>query len=556
MTSRLSSFSPLLRYLLTGAAVVLASTLHAQHQPTGWVDQIDANGTIYGWVEDEDAPRAQMVVHIYRDANAYFGGTYVGTAIANSPHDGNLCRCHHGFRFTLPENVRNGPHYIYVHGIDLSGDANAAIGNGNPFPTIVNVTSYDNCWLHVTGGINQVGPASNASIVGGRPNNKLPAFQAKTLSSQPWTGTGLGWYQAGTGPITVTAAPRMAGAISSITWDNVEFLNSGGHGAAMQFIAHDSLHSELHNPTEAGSQADDAFAWYSQSLVNLNSISDDINTPDPISKSHIYQHGSSSALQLLENSNGSLRTTSRMAFYVPKNPVPVFDGPAKPPDTIFNKQYAYNPHSANDAFYSLYWENTADTATHDIAPPDTLPTAIYENTEAISDYTLNKTITFGVPGYSNLNNVMVWNASVSLPANFTPHDFQLVAYPDHVRFRANPASRTLYYDPATQTEYDDGHGQPSWAIIAVSAENRYAMALYSRDKAGMASCGQFVQQSPTHTGLENPAGSWIEIGTGTNLGDPLLVAGTTVGIHGYVIIGTLADVKASIRQLYLINPAP
>ena len=74
------------------------------------------------------------------------------------------------------------------------------------------------------------------------------------------------WYQRGETAIQVTCAPRLAGAVSSIIWDNVEMIDSGGHGCGLQYILHDSYNgqgaTELYNPTEAGSAADDSFSWY------------------------------------------------------------------------------------------------------------------------------------------------------------------------------------------------------------------------------------------------------------------------------------------------------
>jgi hypothetical protein len=91
--------------------------------------------------------------------------------------------------------------------------------------------------------------------------------------------------------------------------------------------------------------------------------------------------------------------------------------------------------------------------------------------------------------HPTLNNVMIFNASFTLPLGTNPHDFQLVAYPDHVRFRVDSASRTLTYEPSTSppTENDvttapSGNASPpTAAVIAVSAEVDLPL-LFTRDK--------------------------------------------------------------------------
>jgi hypothetical protein len=143
--------------------------------------------------------------------------------------------------------------------------------------------------------------------------------------------------------------------------------------------------------------------------------------------------------------------------------------------------------------------------------------------------------------------VLIFNASLNLPAGTNPHDVQLVAYPDYVRFRSAGASRTLTYDSATGSEIDvttQPNGVTPGAVIAVSSESRYAIALYTRQ----ANVGQYFVQDP-HA---QPT-SHIVLGTGTN---GTLTAGTTFVLHGYVIVGTLADVEASAGALYSINSPP
>ena len=173
----------------------------------------------------------------------------------------------------------------------------------------------------------------------------------------------------------------------------------------------------------------------------------------------------------------------------------------------------------------------------------------YEGTEPISDYTLDKTIKFGVPNHPNLKNVLIFNTSITLPAGITPNDFQFVGYPDHIRFRVDTGSRTLTYKPASPSVETDVTGQQNGtsqgAVIAVSAEDRYAIALYSRQT----DVGQYLCTGSTRSiRISHSARRWHNPGT--------LIAGTTFTLHSYVIVGTLHDVEASLVELYSVNPPP
>ena len=65
---------------------------------------------------------------------------------------------------------------------------------------------------------------------------------------------------AGTSEIVITTTSRVAGAIHSLTWNGLEFIDSTDHGRQMQSAANFDANSrfvpETFNPTEAGSRFD------------------------------------------------------------------------------------------------------------------------------------------------------------------------------------------------------------------------------------------------------------------------------------------------------------
>jgi hypothetical protein len=536
--------------LLLATPVICPAT-----SPIGYLDNIDSNGTVYGWAQDPDSPNTAISVHVYSG----YPGTLLGSSVANYYHD--VVAGSHGFRFTIPENWRAISNTIYVYGIDVTGDSNKAISNGNPYPVSVNVSANDNCVTHRAGGTYQIG-RTVTSLAGGRPSNRNSAFAAKAIISSKWVGTGLAWFQCGDTTIRLTCSPRIAGAVSSIQWDNVEFLDTGGHGAALQYIEHDTLSGELYNPTEAGSNADDAWSNFNESLVNLVTLTAAQNPLDPYNNTHFYQHGSSSLLQTFTNVSSIITTKSRPAFWVPRSPYAQYYAYPKPTNTIYGVDWCwrnpravpprtepYNPpgFNANEAFYSDYGpkppNSTATTATHSVAAPDALDNALYNTVEPISDFTLNKTVKFGVTGHPNLNNLIKFAGSIVIPSNAQPPaNFQQVIYPDAQRFHKHAGSRTLTYNPVTHTETNvtsQPSGITSYAVIATDSQNRYAIAQYTRQ----ANAGMWWVQDAT----------FINFGVGTN---NTLSVGTTVPLTTYVIVGTLADVKRSVDEVYTINPPP
>ncbi len=69
--------------------------------------------------------------------------------------------------------------------------------------------------------------------------------------------------KAGQSDIVITTTKRLAGAVHSLTWDGVEFIDSADHGRQLQSASSfncgkPGFHPECFNPTEAGSRHDGA----------------------------------------------------------------------------------------------------------------------------------------------------------------------------------------------------------------------------------------------------------------------------------------------------------
>jgi len=105
----------------------------------------------------------------------------------------------------------------------------------------------------------------------------MPPLLALLLLAQPEPAVdGDATIRAKAGPseIVVTTTGRLAGAIHSVRWNGVEFIDSFDHGRQMQSAcsfdcAKPGFHAECYNPTEAGSRRDGRGATSTSQLLRL-----------------------------------------------------------------------------------------------------------------------------------------------------------------------------------------------------------------------------------------------------------------------------------------------
>lgn len=88
----------------------------------------------------------------------------------------------------------------------------------------------------------------------------------------------------GDGQIVITTTDRLAGAIHSLTWRGLEFIDSHDHGRQLQSAASfdcargGEFWAECYNPTEAGSRADGAGEHSTSRLLKLSADGRELRT--------------------------------------------------------------------------------------------------------------------------------------------------------------------------------------------------------------------------------------------------------------------------------------
>jgi hypothetical protein len=88
--------------------------------------------------------------------------------------------------------------------------------------------------------------------------------------------------RAGKSDIVITTTTRLAGAIHSLTWDGVEFINRTDHGRQLQsacsFDNSPTANAETFNPTEAGSRKDGAGPASTSRLLDIVAAGNHLRT--------------------------------------------------------------------------------------------------------------------------------------------------------------------------------------------------------------------------------------------------------------------------------------
>jgi hypothetical protein len=88
--------------------------------------------------------------------------------------------------------------------------------------------------------------------------------------------------RAGPSDIVITTTERVAGAIHSLTWNGMEFIDSVDHGRQLQSASNldngTPIACETYNPTEAGSRRDGRGANSTSRLISLRAASNTLET--------------------------------------------------------------------------------------------------------------------------------------------------------------------------------------------------------------------------------------------------------------------------------------
>src|SRR3989344_1778354 len=201
-----------------------AITMAANQSPVGYVDGFKSNSDVLaGWAVDGDSPSQSLAIHIYLDKSYAQGGQLIGYLTASIPRsDVNSVTQlpgDHGFEFTIPAQYKDGTtHSLYIYAIDPQGGENPQL-NGSPFPFQINA----------------LGNGSVSSQVNG---------STLTLKTAAW----------------------VAGAITSLNFRGVEFIDSYDHGRELQTAVQFNNYGECYNPTEGGPR-DDGTGLTSTSLL-------------------------------------------------------------------------------------------------------------------------------------------------------------------------------------------------------------------------------------------------------------------------------------------------
>lgn len=107
-------------------------------------------------------------------------------------------------------------------------------------------------------------------------------LSTRCFAAEPVAGDAVIRAAAGESEIVITTTGRLAGAIHSLTWNGVEFIDSHDHGRQLQSASNFDLGSkfngETFNPTEAGSRPDGAGPKSTSRLLHLLTTKDSLQT--------------------------------------------------------------------------------------------------------------------------------------------------------------------------------------------------------------------------------------------------------------------------------------
>lgn len=294
--------------------------------------------------------------------------------------------------------------------------------------------------------------------------------------------------------ITIRTEARFAGAVSSLVFGGKEFVNIADHGRQIQTAWQINDTGECMNPTEAGSGYDESSFSTSSRLLKIDKTADSIQT-------------------------------------------------------LVHPAYWLGPGSSG------YLCDFKENPTHPGIP---WQTGIAGNLDRASRATLEKIVRIG---YHNLPNVIEYVSRITLD----PED--LAEVPLRYMILQNPAAHlngflrsSFFYDPRSDNIMPGRPGPILLPVIASSSDEKFAFGVYSDEVPFRGFIGH-VQSRFLAYGIENVERAGIvvlKVRTAKlpPLGEQFFLPGLAGVYRSFLIVGSLDEVRQSMRRLYLLHPMP
>jgi hypothetical protein len=292
--------------------------------------------------------------------------------------------------------------------------------------------------------------------------------------------------------IRLSTREMEGGAVSSLLWNNREFLDSSDHGRELQSDVNFDGLGECNNPTEAGSH-DDAAGFKSSSVV----------------------------LSMNNNPNtGTLTSTTQMAyFYQPGEPYPAGCGGNKKITTVpIPNVQTGNPNSP------------------------------------LSDVTLDKTIQMYPFGTTKLTNVFRYEVTFHVPDTHTKALFEYLIsiMPDVFSqyYLMNFSSETpstatsSLFSSVVSSKKITAAGTLNLATIVATADGKYALGMMADDRLSPSGPSLYGYYSYLPNVATAASDTFVSLPTAT-----IPYSGGAHSFTEYLVVGTLATVESTLPQL-------
>ncbi|XGC81063.1 hypothetical protein ACES2L_01040 [Bdellovibrio bacteriovorus] len=298
---RVSAIASLLFTLSTYSAHAASSKIIGSI--TSLTSQSDGSVIITGWACDMTIAKS-IDVHAYAvNAAGYKGSVLVGNSKANLPSDvaaSTACKTSkipHGFQIKVEKSVVKNylGKKVYVHGLSISGGLNYTVSRsgGYSFPTkiaeapapapapvpapapgpapVIKTGTFDaTCYL-----------ARYPDVKASATYAKNPKLHWEKIGQKGGRYPGCEIGSSASNSMTVGITPdRFAGSITSLKWNNKEYINIWDHGRQLQSAMQVDGYAECNNPTEAGSEADHKKPTSTSVLKNISFATEKSFTTD------------------------------------------------------------------------------------------------------------------------------------------------------------------------------------------------------------------------------------------------------------------------------------